>query len=139
MLKGEERVVNGAEEFPPPHAGLIFLEVPPMAGAHTLTFTDDNYDAEVKNSADPVLIDFWATWCPPCKMLAPIIDEIADELVGKLKVGKVDTDASPGIRDSFGINSIPTVVLLKSGKEVERIVGFMPKKNLLSKLEPHLS
>ncbi|MCG3200094.1 MAG: thioredoxin [Candidatus Omnitrophica bacterium] len=110
-----------------------------MAGAHTLTFTDDNYDTDVKSSDIPVLIDFWATWCPPCKMLAPIIDEIADELVGKVKVGKVDTDACPEIRDSFGINSIPTVVLLKGGKEVERIVGFMPKKNLLAKLEPHLS
>lgn len=110
-----------------------------MAGAHTLTFTDDNYDTDVKSSDIPVLIDFWATWCPPCKMLAPIIDEIADELVGKVKVGKVDTDACPEIRDSFGINSIPTVVLLKGGKEVERIVCFMPKKNLLAKLEPHLS
>ena len=110
-----------------------------MAGNHTLEFTEDNYDTEVKGSDIPVLVDFWATWCPPCKMLAPIVDEIANESVGKIKVGKVDTDASPTIRDSFGINSIPTLILLKSGKEVERIVGFMPKRDILSKLEPHLA
>jgi len=109
-----------------------------MAGANTRTFTDENYDAEVKQSEIPVLIDFWATWCPPCKMLAPIVDELADEMVGKLKVGKVDTDACPTIRDSFGINSIPTLVLLKGGKELERIVGFIPKKEILSKIESHL-
>lgn len=110
-----------------------------MAGANTLEITEDNYDVEVKESDVPVLVDFWATWCPPCKMLAPIVDEIADESVGKMKVGKVDTDASPNIRDSFGINSIPTLILLKAGKEVERIVGFMPKRDILSKLSPHLS
>lgn len=110
-----------------------------MAGANTLEITEDNYDVEVKESDIPVLVDFWATWCPPCKMLAPIVDEIADESVGKMKVGKVDTDASPNIRDSFGINSIPTLILLKAGKEVERIVGFMPKRDILSKLSPHLS
>ena len=110
-----------------------------MAGANTLEITEDNYDSEVKSSDVPVLVDFWATWCPPCKMLAPIVDEIADESVGKLKVGKVDTDASPNIRDSFSINSIPTLILLKSGEEVERIVGFMPKRDILSKLEPHLA
>jgi len=110
-----------------------------MAGANTLEITEENYDTEVKGSDLPVLVDFWATWCPPCKMLAPIVDEIADESVGKLKVGKVDTDAAPTIRDSFGINSIPTLVLLKSGEEVERIVGFMPKRDILSKLQPHLS
>jgi thioredoxin 1 len=109
-----------------------------MAGAHTLEFTEQNYDMEVKAANIPVLIDFWATWCPPCKMLAPIVDEMAEELVGKVKVGKVDTDANPNIRDSFGINSIPTLILLKDGKEVERIVGFMPKKNLLAKIEPHI-
>jgi len=110
-----------------------------MAGANTLEITEDTYDSEVKSSDIPVLVDFWATWCPPCKMLAPIVDEIADESVGKIKVGKVDTDASPSIRDNFGINSIPTLILLKSGEEVERIVGFMPKRDILSKLEPHLA
>jgi thioredoxin 1 len=109
-----------------------------MAGANTLEITEQIYEAEVKNSPLPVLIDFWATWCPPCKMLAPIIDEIADETVGRLKVVKVDTDACPNIRDSFGINSIPTLILLRSGKEIERLVGFLPKKNLMSKLEPYL-
>jgi thioredoxin len=110
-----------------------------MAGANTVEFTEDNYEAEAKQSDIPVLVDFWATWCPPCKMLAPIVDEIADEMVGKLKVGKVDTDACPNIRDSYGINSIPTLILLKGGQEAERIVGFMPKQDLLSKLETHIS
>lgn len=110
-----------------------------MAGANTLEFTDQNFDVEVKGSPIPVLVDFWATWCPPCKMLAPIIDEIANETVGKLKVGKVDTDASPDTRDAFGINSIPTMIVMKDGKEVERIVGFVPKPALLSKLNAYLS
>jgi thioredoxin 1 len=109
-----------------------------MAGANTLEFTDTNYDTEVKQSDLPVLVDFWATWCPPCKMLTPIIDEIATEMAGKLKVGKVDTDASPQVRDSFGINSVPTMVLMKGGEEVERMVGFMPKETILGKLAPHL-
>ncbi|MBK7494450.1 MAG: thioredoxin [Candidatus Omnitrophica bacterium] len=109
-----------------------------MAGAHTLEFTEQNFETAAKGSSIPVLIAFWATWCPPCKMLAPIIDELADELAGKLKVGKVDTDACPNIRDGFGVNSIPTLVILKGGQEVERFVGFMPKKALLSKIEPHL-
>lgn len=109
-----------------------------MAGPNTLEFTDTNYDTEVKQSNLPVLVDFWATWCPPCKMLTPIIDEIATEMVGKLKVGKVDTDASPEVRDSFGINSVPTMVLMKGGEEVERMVGFMPKETILGKLAPHL-
>jgi thioredoxin 1 len=110
-----------------------------MAGANTLEFTDQNFDTEIKDSAVPVLVDFWATWCPPCKMLAPIIDEIANDLAGKLKVGKVDTDASPNTRDSFGINSIPTMIVFKGGKEVERLVGFLPKPALMSKLNPYLS
>ena len=109
-----------------------------MAGANTLEFTDTNYDTEVKQSDLPVLVDFWATWCPPCKMLTPIIDEIATEMVGKLKVGKVDTDASPQVRDSFGINSVPTMILMKDGQEVERMVGFMPKAVILGKLAQHL-
>jgi thioredoxin 1 len=109
-----------------------------MAGANTLEITEDNYEVEAKQSEIPVLIDFWATWCPPCKMLAPIVDEIADENLGRLKVGKVDTDASPRIRDAYGINSIPTLVVLKGGQEVERLVGFMPKQDIMSKIEPHL-
>ncbi len=110
-----------------------------MAGANTLEFTDQNFDAEIKGATVPVLVDFWATWCPPCKMLAPVIDEIANDLVGKLKVGKVDTDASPNTRDSFGINSIPTMIIFKDGREVERIVGFLPKPALMSKLNSLLS
>lgn len=109
-----------------------------MAGANTLELTEENYETEAKQSAVPVLIDFWATWCPPCKMLAPIVDEIADENVGRLKVGKVDTDACPNIRDSFGINSISTLVVLKGGEEVERLVGFMPKQDIMAKIGHHL-
>jgi len=110
-----------------------------MGGANTLDFTDENFESEVNQSDLPVLVDFGATWCPPCKMLEPIIAEIADESVGKLKVGKVDTDASPGVRDSFGINSVPTMVLIKGGQEVDRIVGFLPKKDILSRIEDHVS
>jgi len=109
-----------------------------MPGIKPLEITEDNFEAEVQQSDLPVLIDFWATWCPPCKMLAPIIEELASDLDGRLKVGKVDTDSNPNIRDSFGINSIPTLVLIKSGQEVQRLVGFMPKHDILSKLQGHL-
>ena len=110
-----------------------------MASANTIEITDDNFDSEVKQADLPVLVDFWAEWCRPCQMLTPIIEELAGDTTGKLKVGKLNTDTAPGVRDAFNVNGIPTMILFKGGREVERMVGFMPKHDILSKVNPHLS
>jgi len=101
-----------------------------MAGPHTLEFTDDNFDNEVLESDKPVLVDFWAEWCGPCKALAPIIDEIATDNDGKVKVGKIDTDANRDVSLRYGISAIPTVILFNKGEIVDKFVGLKPKKDL---------
>jgi thioredoxin 1 len=100
--------------------------------------TDANFDAEVVRSATPVLVDFWAVWCGPCKMIAPVVEELAKEYQGSLKVGKVDVDNNPEVSTRFGIRSIPTLLLFKGGTVVEQIVGAVPKKNLVDKVLPHV-
>lgn len=109
-----------------------------MASPNVHEFTDANFDAEVLASDLPVLVDFWATWCGPCRAIAPIIDQIANELEGVLKVGKVDTDANHQSAVAYGISSIPAVFIFKNGEVVERLVGAMPKNKLLARIEPHL-
>ncbi len=99
-----------------------------MAGAHTLTFNEDNFEAEVLKSDAPVLVDFWAQWCGPCLMLAPTIDELATAFAGRAKVGKVDVDACGGLAAQYGIQNIPTVLLFHGGQAVERIVGAKHKR-----------
>ncbi len=100
-----------------------------------IKITKDNFDAEVLQADKPVLLDFWATWCGPCKMVAPVIAEIAAEVEGRAKVGKVNVDEEPELAASFQINSIPTLVVMKGGKAVRAAVGFQPKAQILALLD----
>lgn len=101
--------------------------------------TDTNFKNEVLDAKTPVLIDFWAEWCGPCKMIDPIVDELAREYAGKLKVGKVDVDNNQQISMQFGIRSIPTLLIFKNGKVVDQIVGAVPKRTLADKISKHLN
>jgi thioredoxin 1 len=103
-----------------------------------LHLDEKNFEAEVIKSSTPVLVDFWAEWCGPCKMIGPIIDQLAVELQGKLKVAKVNVDEAPQLAGQFNVMSIPTLLVFKGGQAVDQIVGAMPKDKLLAKLQPHL-
>ena len=101
-----------------------------MASEKVLTFIDSNFDTDVLKSDIPVLVDFWATWCAPCKAIAPIIDAIAEEYEGQVKVGKVNVDDNPGTPGKYGVRGIPTVILFKGGVVVDQVVGAVPKTQL---------
>ncbi len=101
-----------------------------------IEITDSNFEDEVTKSALPVLIDFWAVWCGPCRIIAPIVEEIAGEYEGKLKVGKLDVDNNPEISGKYGIRSIPTLLIFKGGEVVDRIVGAGPKQSIIEKIKP---
>ena len=106
-----------------------------MANANVKEFTDGNFDAEVLNSSEPVLVDFWAEWCMPCRALAPTIDKIAKDYAGKVKVGKVDTDSNREISIKYGINAIPTVILFKNGEVAQKFVGLKQERDFKAAID----
>jgi thioredoxin 1 len=105
-----------------------------MENAQTVTLTEANFETEVTKSAQPVLVDFWAEWCGPCKMIAPILDEIAKEKAGAVKVAKVNVDDNQSLSVRFNIRAIPSLLLFKNGEVRDQITGMTSKKNLLDKL-----
>lgn len=102
---------------------------------HPTNVTDSDFEDQVVNADTPVLVDFWADWCAPCKMIAPIVEELADEFDGKVKFTKLDVDSNPKSAMAYGIRGIPTLLIFKGGQPVDQIVGAVPKKALKSKIE----
>ena len=107
-------------------------------GHNTFEVTDENFQNEVLKSDTPVLVDFWADWCGPCKMIAPLVDELAKKYEGKLRVGKMDVDSQPDVPQLFGVQGIPTLILFKGGQPVQQIVGFKSRDQLDAAVSKHL-
>ena len=108
-----------------------------MSSEHTLNFTDAAFEQEVLKSDLPVLVDFWAAWCPPCRAIGPTVDALAAEYAGRITVGKMNVDDNPQTQMRYQVRSIPTLLLFKGGKVVDQRVGAMPKSDLQKVLEPH--
>ena len=106
-----------------------------MAGKNVHEFTDTNFEEQVLQSDKPVLVDFWAEWCMPCRMLTPVIDELADEFDGRAKIGKVDTDSNRDISVKYGISAIPTILLFKNGEVTQKFVGLTKKDDFKAAIE----
>ena len=109
-----------------------------MASDKVLEFSDGKFDSEVLQASEPVLVDFWATWCAPCKALTPVIDEVAAEFDGKVKVGKVNVDDNPETPGKYGVRGIPTLILFKDGKVIDQLVGAVPKSQIQDLIKKNL-
>jgi len=109
-----------------------------MTGAHTLEFTDQNFEQEVLKSDQPVLVDFWAVWCAPCRMMAPAVEAVADEYAGRAKVGKLNVDENLSVATRYNIRGIPTLLLFKKGQIQEQVVGATSKDVISRLLDKHL-
>jgi thioredoxin 1 len=105
-----------------------------MASTNVLQLNDSNFDSEINKSTIPVLVDFWAPWCGPCRMIAPVLDKIADATVGKAVVAKVNVDEAPGVASRFGVSSIPTLLFFKNGEVNGQVVGLQSEADLISRL-----
>ena len=110
-----------------------------MASPEIVHLTEDSFDDTIKNAQGPVLVDFWAAWCGPCKMIAPYLDQIAGEVVGKATVAKVNVDENGDLSARFGIRSIPTLVVFKDGRVVDQTIGVLPKEQIRTLLQKHIS
>jgi thioredoxin 1 len=110
-----------------------------MAGQNTLTFTDSSFDTDVLNAEVPVLVDFWAEWCGPCRMMGPTVDQVATDYAGKVKVGKLDVDSNQQTASRYGIRGIPTILLFKGGQIVEQKVGAIGKNDFQKMLDKHVA
>lgn len=100
-----------------------------------IKLTKDNFDQEVMQSGKPVLIDFYADWCGPCKMMSPVLEQLSEELEGKLKVGKIDVDEEPNLAGQYQVMSIPNFVIFKNGRAVDQIIGAVPKEQMMAKIQ----
>lgn len=109
-----------------------------MSNANISTISDDSFDAEVTSAKTPVLVDFWATWCGPCKAIAPVLESLAEKYAGKVKIAKLDVDSNPATPPKFGVRSIPTLILFKDGQVVATQVGAVSQSELASFLDSHI-
>ena len=107
--------------------------------ADPIVLTDDNFESEVLESDRPVLVDFWATWCGPCRMVSPIVEELAGEYLGRAKVGKLDVDSAQKTAQEYGIRSIPTLLIFREGKVADQVIGAVPKVQIAEKLDAVLA
>ena len=132
--------------IPPPQPGRTTicgkckapLDTSAATAAGPIAVTDSTFAEQVERSQTPVLLDLWADWCGPCHMLAPTIDQLSSELAGRVKVAKLNIDQNPGVASRFGVRSIPTLLVLKDGREVDRLVGVQPKQEILRRLQAHM-